>query len=254
MFEKTALLVISCDKYSDLWPIYFGSLFKYWPNCPLKVYLGSNYKKFDHKDVTMINIGEDSDYSSNLKAMVSQINEEYVITTVEDLFISADIDEAHLFSYFEEFFANGGAYLKLLYTYPVGYDKDSTKRTARLSSDVRYRLGMGTSLWNREILIKHLVPGMTAWEMEKGGEFGRDIPACDVYSLNYHFSGNAPFQYVHGVIKGAWIRDAIPWLQREGYQDQLSNRPIMSLYSTIYLKMFIILMAIFIKIKFKWKP
>ena len=67
MLKKTALLVISCDKYADLWPIYFGSLFKYWPNCPFKIYLGSNFKIYDHKDVTMINVGEDYDYSSNLK-------------------------------------------------------------------------------------------------------------------------------------------------------------------------------------------
>jgi hypothetical protein len=254
MLEKTALLVISCDKYADLWPIYFGSLFKYWPNCPFKIYLGSNFKIYDHKDVTMINVGEDCDYSSNLKAMISQIEEEYVITTVEDMFLSSPVDEKHLFSYFQEFFDNKGTYLKLLYTYPVGYDKDVSKRTASLASDVRYRLGMGTSLWNREILLKNLVPGMSAWEMERGGEFGSDIPAGDVYSINYHFSGKIPFQYVHGVAKGAWIREAIPWLRKEGYQELLSNREILSWPLTLYSWMFANLMTIFKKTHYKWKP
>jgi len=254
MLEKTALLVISCDKYSDLWPIYFGSLFKYWPDCPLKIYLGSNYKTYDHKDVTMINIGEDCDYSSNLKAMISQIEEEYVITTVEDMFLSSPVDEEHLSSYFQEFFDNKGAYLKLLYTFPVGYDKDVSKRTALLANDVRYRLGMGTSIWNKKILAKHLVPGMSAWEMERKGEFGRDIPAGNVYSINYHFSGDAPFEYTHGVIKGAWIRKSIPWLKKEGYGEYLVNRPKMSFNGTLYLWMFGILMAVFRKINFKWKP
>ena len=254
MKEKTALLVISCDKYSDLWPIYFGSLFKYWPDCPLKIYLGSNYKTYDHKDVTMINVGEDSDYSSNLAAMISEVEEKYVVTTVEDIFISAPVDEELLFSYFQEFFDNNGAYLKLLYTYPVGYDKDASRRTASLPEDVRYRLGMGTSLWNKKILEKSLVPGMSAWILEKEGEFGRDIPAGDVYSINYHFSGGVPFQYVHGVVKGAWIRDAVRWLKMQGYADKLPNRPVMSMSSTLYSRMFGILMAIFRKINFKWKP
>ena len=202
----------------------------------------------------MINVGEDSDYSSNLKAMISQIEEDYVITTVEDMFISSLVDQEHLFSYFQEFFDNKGAYLKLLYTYPVGYDKDVSKRTAPLASAVRYRLGMGTSLWNRKILIEHLVPGMSAWVMEREGEFGRDIPAGDVYSINYHFSGKDPFPYVHGVIKGAWIRKTIPWLIKEGYQDLVPNRQIMSWSRTLYTWMFGILMAIFRKINYKWRP
>jgi hypothetical protein len=253
MLNKVALLVISCDKYSDLWPIYFGSLFKYWPNCPLKIYLGSNYKIYDHKDVTTINVGEDRDYSSNLKAMISQIEEEYVITTVEDMFLSSPVDEEHLFPYFQEFFDNKGAYLKLLYTYPVGYDDDVSKRTASLASDVRYRLGMGTSLWNRKILLENLVPGMSAWIMEKEGEFGKDIPAGDVYSINYHFSRKGPLPYVHGVIKGAWTRKAISWLIKEGYQDLLPNRQRLSWSRTLYVWMFGILMAIFRKINYKWR-
>jgi hypothetical protein len=254
MLNKVALLVISCDKYSDLWPIYFGSLFKYWPNCPLKIYLGSNYKIYDNKDVTMINIGEDCDYSSNLKAMISQIEEEYVITTVEDMFLSSPVDEEHLFSYFQELFDNKGVYLKLLYTYPVGYDKDVSKRTASMTSNLRYRLGMGTSLWNKKVLNENLVPGMSAWDMEKDGKFGRDIPSGDVYAINYHFSGKDPFPYVHGVIKGAWIRKAIPWLLDEGYQDLLPNRQKMSWSRTLYTWMFGVLMAIFRKIEYKWRP
>ena len=254
MAKKIALLVISCDKYADLWPIYFDSIFKYWPDCPLRLYLGSNYRTYDHKDITMINIGEDSDYSSNLKLMLQSVEEDYVITTVEDMFLSSPVDKEHLFSYFQEFFNNKAAYLKLLYTYPVGYDKDASKRTASLPSNVRYRMGMGTSLWDKKILLKHLVPGMTAWEMERGGEFGKNIPAEDVYAINFHFSGKVPFTYQHGVIKGKWIRNAIPWLRKEGYENKIPNRVTMSFFSTVYLSLFIILMAFFRKINFKWKP
>jgi len=254
MENKIALLVISCDKYSDLWPIYFGSLFKYWPDCPLKIYLGSNYKRYIHGSVTMINIGEDRDYSSNLIAMLSQIEEEYVFTTVEDAFFSSPVDEQHLFSYFQEFFDNKGVYLKLSNSYPVGYDKDASKRTASITSNLRYRLGMGCSLWNKRVLSENLVPGMSAWEMEKEGKFGLDIPPDDVYTINYHFYGKDPFTYVHGVIKGAWVRSAIPWLLGEGYQDLLPGRKKLSWSRTVYLWMFAALMAIFRKIDYKWRP
>ena len=254
MLSKTAILVISCDKYSDLWPIYFESLFKYWPNCPLKIYLGSNYKTYDHKDVTMINIGEDSDYSSNMIAMINEIDEEYLVTTVEDMFLSETVNEEHLFLYFQEFFNNNAAYLKLLYTFPLGYDRDVSKRTAAIPSGVRYRMGMGPSLWNKKILKENLVPGMSAWAMEKEGKFGSSIPASDTYAINYHFSGKVPFEYVHSVNKGAWIRNAIPWLIKEGYQEFLQNREILSWSGTVYSWLFGKLMAIFIMTRYKWRP
>jgi hypothetical protein len=252
--KKIAMLVISCDKYSDLWPIFFESWFKYWPNCPLKIYLGSNFKKYDHKDITMINVGEDSDYSSNLSAMVDKIDEDYLILTVEDVFLSGPVDEENLFLYFKEFFDNGAVYLKLQDTYPVGYDNDTTIRTSPVASNIKYRLGMGLSFWSKGVLKENLVPGMSAWDMEKMGEFGRDIPACDVYSLNHHFSGAPPFQYVHGVIKGAWTRKAISWLVKEGYQELLSNRGTLSYSGTLYNWMFGKLMIIFKKINYKWRP
>ena len=254
MNEKVALLVISCDKYSDLWPIYFESLFKYWPNCPLKIYLGSNFKKFNHKDITMLNIGEDRDYSSNLDAMLEGIDEEYVITTVEDIFLSAPLDEENLFKYFNEFFQKKAVYLKLLYTYPVGYSKDKSNRIARISNGVRYRFGMGTSLWVKDILKQNLVPGMSAWEMEKGGEFGKHISPEDVYSINFYSSAKHPFEYVHGVMKASWIRKAVPWLVKEGYEELLSNRDKLPISKTIYIYLFNKLMAIFRGINFKWKP
>lgn len=254
MLKKTAILVISCDKYSDLWPIYFESLFKYWPNCPFKIYLGSNFKTYDHKDVTMINIGKDLDYSSNMIAMINEIKEDYIITTVEDMFLSEPMNEEHLFLYFQEFYDNNAAHLKLIYTYPIGYDRDVSKRIAVVSSNVRYRLGLGPSLWNKEILKENLVSGMSAWAMEKEGKFGRDIPAGDIYSINYHFSGEVPFKYIHSVAKGAWIRNAIPWLIKEGYQEILPNREKLSWSGTVYSWLFARLMTVFIKTRYKWRP
>ena len=29
--QKFTLMMLTCDKYSDIWPAYFGQLRKYWP-------------------------------------------------------------------------------------------------------------------------------------------------------------------------------------------------------------------------------
>ena len=37
--NKFAILIVSCDKYSDLWDPFFKLFFKFWPDCPFNIYL-----------------------------------------------------------------------------------------------------------------------------------------------------------------------------------------------------------------------
>ena len=39
MTSDSAILILSCDKFSDLWKPFFDLFWKYWPDCPYNVYL-----------------------------------------------------------------------------------------------------------------------------------------------------------------------------------------------------------------------
>lgn len=251
--KTVAWVVLSCDAYSDLWKIYFESFFKYWESCPLRVYLATGSKTYEDSRVKTIHFGEDESYSSNLIKVIELIEEEYVVTTTEDIFLCSRVNQDQLFLYFNSLIERCGVYLKLLYTYPIGYDLDASVRIAQVPSNVKYRIGMGTSLWDKEILKQHLVPGMSAWQMEKEGEFGSNIPNHQIYSVNYHFAGDKPFNYVHGVAKGRWIRQAVPWLVQEGFSDQLKHRNVCSLGFSFYVFLFSMTMSLFIRSGWKWR-
>ena len=49
--EDPAILVVSFDAYQDLWPVFFQAFFKYWPDCPYRVYLGANTATYVHPRV-----------------------------------------------------------------------------------------------------------------------------------------------------------------------------------------------------------
>lgn len=251
--KTVAWVVLSCDAYSDLWKIYFQSFFKYWETCPLRVYLATEWETFEDPRVKTIHYGEDESYSSNLMKVLERIEEDYVVTTTEDIFLCSSVNQNELFSYFNSLIKIRGVYLKLLYTYPIGYDADSSARIAPVLGNVKYRIGMGTSLWDKNILKRHLVPGMSAWEMEKGGEFGRNISDHHIYCLNYYFAGDTPFNYIHGVAKGRWIRQAVPWLVQEGFSAELKNRDVCSLGFSFYAFLFSMIMSFFIRVRFKWR-
>ena len=55
--HQSAVLILSCDKYADIWTTFFAFFFKYWPDCPFTIYLASNEKQFEHDRVVTIRKG-----------------------------------------------------------------------------------------------------------------------------------------------------------------------------------------------------
>ncbi len=52
-----AVLVMSCGAYRDLWTPFFTLFWRYWPDCPFEVYLGTDCETFDDRQVTMLAVG-----------------------------------------------------------------------------------------------------------------------------------------------------------------------------------------------------
>ena len=94
--RKIAFLIVSCDKYSDLWVPFFTLLDKYWPEIYYKKYLLSNSKEFSWPGVNQINIGEDISYSDNLLKCIDHIDEDWILLWLEDLFLSSPVNTTKL--------------------------------------------------------------------------------------------------------------------------------------------------------------
>jgi hypothetical protein len=62
--SEIPLLIVSCDKYADLWRPFFHVLRTRWPNCSFDLYLGNNYLTCEVPGVKMINIGEDHSWAA----------------------------------------------------------------------------------------------------------------------------------------------------------------------------------------------
>lgn len=91
MSASTALLVVSCDAYQDLWGPFFTLLFRYWPDCPYRVFLGSNDAIYPDRRVAPLAIGEDRNWSSNLLKMLELIPSDGVLLLQEDFLIDRPV-------------------------------------------------------------------------------------------------------------------------------------------------------------------
>jgi len=231
--SNTAILVVSCDAYQDLWPPFFHCFFKYWPDCPYPLYLGSNIATYDDPRVASIAIGTDLDYSSNLLKMLSNIEEEWVILWIEDRPPSRAVRTDRILHMIDTAKAQDAVYLKLIPNLPRALGNADI---GEVPKGTRYRVGMTVALWRKSFLKQFLRPGESAWEIEYDGVKRADMSDEKFFALGMRVS-DPPLKDIHLVAKGRIIREAIPFLKSEGVLHYLSLRKPISLRFYLYAKL-----------------
>lgn len=251
--SDVALLVVSCDRYADLWRPYFHCLFKYWPDCPYPVYLGSNAKSYSDPRVTTLAIGDDRDYSSNLLAMLDRIPQEWVIATVEDRFISGSVDSERLDTAIRAVQAAGGGYLKLIGDSPVSFDPSSNPDVGEIPRGVCYRVSFTVALWKKSVLRSLLKPGESAWDIERQGTRRSYALPEGFYAVTAERRKTPLIANFHSVVKGLWVHSAPGFLRREGLDDCLAARGFLPLHKEIYGALYHWRLAFLISLRRHWK-
>lgn len=241
---STAILVVSCDRYADLWPHFFGCFFKYWEDCPYRVILGTNNLKHDDPRVTTICIGEDKDYSSNLAAMLNKIDEEWVVVLVEDVLISAKVDSNRIATLLSTLQSSNIVHAQLLYqkysqNNLLGDCEPMGGGIVELPVGIPYRATLNACLWRKLALLGLLREGESAWEFERDGtvrSFG--YPGRFVSATRP--GGEPLFRWEHGVIKGRWTWEAARFIKHQAKTGPL-HRPVRSFGSFLRLQIYCIL-------------
>jgi hypothetical protein len=247
--NKVAFIVVSCDKYNDLWDIFFKTFFKFWNDCPYKIYLASNFDKFHHQRVTNISFGEDKDYSTNLINILKNVSEEWMIVWYEDAFLTKKVPNKLVESLVNEAITKKVDYLKLTVDYPLYYGKQS-ERIGPIPRGVKYRSAMGMALYHKSTLEKILVPGQSAWQLDKSTT--ADALDIEFYALGSNYRFIRPFTIINSVIKGKWYMTAPRFLKKEGMSNYISNRSVQPLKDFLYIKLYLLRVEIYFIFKKYW--
>lgn len=225
--DRFAILVVSCDNYSDLWEPFFKLFWRFWPDCPFKVYLLSNNKKADIPGVDNLFVGDDVSWSDNLKIALKQIHEEYLLMFIDDLFLFDYVKSNKVNKVLEWMSKSCANYVRMNPTQKP--DKPFNEVVGIVSKGTIYRASTVMSVWKKSILQELLKSGENAWEFEVYGTIRSDR-YDGFYSTWEDF-----FPVVNGVIKGKWQRSAVRKLKSLGINIDLAKRDIMTFSETLML-------------------
>lgn len=242
--KEVSILVVSCDLYADLWEPFFHCFFKYWPDCPYPLYLGTNYKKFPDCRITSLDIGQDISYSDNLLEMLSLIDTSWVILWVDDRFLSHRVSSEQLSAVMEKANRHQAGCLKLISASPLVNDLLEGEEFGEIPKDAKYRACITVCLWRKEVLERLLIRGETAWEIERNGSFRSAMFPERFLVYGRKFRSEAPIQEKHILMKGKILRDAKSFLMQEGLLTQFRDRKMQGLHDYSYYKFYISLVQL----------
>ncbi len=237
--SSVVVLVPSFDGYRDVWEPFFRCLFKYWPDCPYSITLGSIEATYADPRVAPLTIGCDRDYSSNLLAMLGRLQHDWVLLWIDDLLLSRRVDTARVVRLFETAQRHGAGVVRLNNAVPYVAPLFSTRGPAaeldEMPKGAPYRVSIGLSLWRRDLLMRLLVPGESAWSIERAGTLRSNDAPDRFFCLARRGAREPLFDIVNGVRRGRWTREARRLLRREGMGRLLESRAVENRRFTAYM-------------------
>jgi hypothetical protein len=217
---KLAILVPSCDRYSDLWNPFLTLFWKFWPDCPLPVYLLSNFASVADDRVRTLPVGEDVSWSDNLAKALDRLNYEYILLFLDDLFLTSHVDTKTVLGILDWAVQSKVNYLR--FNPSPKADRYHNDITGVVSPGTVYRTATVMSVWRKDVLLSLLRPGENAWDFEIKGSIRSDEFDGFFSTWEKHFP------VINGVIKGKWLPSAARTLEKLGVEIDLTSRPVMS--------------------------
>jgi hypothetical protein len=223
MFEKLSVLIISCDRYSDIWEPFFSLLWRYWPDCPYPIILGANKKIFEDERIKMINTGEDHSWADSTRYMVKNVPTEYILVLLEDFLFMEKVDNYFIEKNLKALVGLDGGYLRLKPFPKPDKPVMGFEWIGEIERDAPYRVSLQASIWRKDVLLSLLVNGESAWDFELKGTH-----RSNAIKEGFYCTWKPVLIYRAGVTMGKWVPFAVRICQDEGIPIDFSKRSVMT--------------------------
>lgn len=210
MTKNISILINSCDKYSDVWEIFFPLFFKYWPDCPWQVYLGSNEKAYNHPRVKTICVGKDKSWAESAYLMLEGIPTDNILFFLDDFFIFWKVNTIEVLHYYDSFLKLDANCLRLRNSPVINNIVDGYEDIVEREKGEFNRVALDVAFWKKSTFMALLKPGESPWEMEKEGS-----KRSNSYD-RFYTSKKWIIERRNGLEAGKWMRYNLELIKREG--------------------------------------
>ncbi len=160
------LVILSCDKYADLWEHHINLLQKYWCLSEIKISLVSESdcgKSF--QNVNIIKAGS-KEFSSRLEYALSFIESKYVLLILDDYFLCNKVSFDKIKNLIDECEQKNVDYIRLFKRPKHSVKEEFANGFYRIDTSDNYAVNLFPSIWKTEKLRETFIKPASAWEYE----------------------------------------------------------------------------------------
>ena len=93
-----SILCVFYDGYEEVWQDFFNLFYKYWSDCPYKLFVANNCSRPEYiikNSIEVINAGEKAEFSTKVRKALDLIDTKYVLLLLEDFFFSVNLNSTN---------------------------------------------------------------------------------------------------------------------------------------------------------------
>lgn len=231
-----AILINTCDNYSDAWEGFFRLLKIVWPDLSYKIYLNTESKFFSYPgfDITCINLPTENlsaGWGFRLKNALLSIKERYVLMLLEDFYFDQAINTFEVSDSIQIIKENKNIASILLSEIDINIKTNFLygKFYIRKNNE-RYLLNTSPALWDKDVLIEYTFDNDTPWTWEFFGSLRlsreeRKFLAYNVKKYGPIFSYD--IKRGGAIHRGKWVGCNIEYLQdKYKFRIDIGSRPV----------------------------
>lgn len=236
--NNLAILVLSCDKYSDLWDDFFNLKERFWSDCPYPCYLATDTLDYQRDGVKLIHFGNIRTWSICARKALEQIEEPYVALFLEDAFIYKKIDTSIVASNLQFCIDHKSDFLTMernRMEKALTPEDQVTPHIWRIYRHRKYGIDTSAAIWKKNFLMKELEKeDCNAWQFEVN--YCKEAESEEGLQGNIFFDDRQPFNIspVEVVRVGKLNPLALRFFKKQGYTIDTSKRGKLGLVKTIW--------------------
>ena len=223
-----ALVISTCENYSDLWEANLLLLRRSWSDCPARILLVTDAPTDRHfENVEIISAGEGTEITDRLKHALKSVEERYILFTLDDYFLTYPIRTERILQGLRFMEKHDVAYTRLYPATKHYLRREGAQPCAdfegyyfRNMEEGDYKISLAPGLWRTDFMRRTVNKSLNAWQYEVAlTPMARELGArCAISNHN-------EFPYLDVIRKGKVLRKADRYFKSNPIYS--SQRPVM---------------------------
>ena len=213
------ILIMSCDKNKDLWDAFHLCMEKYWANHPEIIYCTETLTNPYYKTIC-VNAPVEM-WTKRVRECVKQIDSDYILLTIDDLFLRDYVDSKFVESLTQYVVGNVAAL-----NFEFSFDKDDTPINdiiLKRPLQGKFKVSCMCQLWQKQPLLDVFNVDIDPWRFEK---YNKHKYYDYLISKNGDFLnwGKPKVGWKWGIVKGKWTHETKDFFDKEGIEIDYNKR------------------------------